>query len=127
MTAAQELVRAFPAELGSVAAARRFVRDALGDLDEDHRYAMTLVVSELATNALLHAATSFEVSIHHDDVVRIDVSDGDPTPPVRRHAGPTDTSGRGLHLIEQLCSRWGVDTRPDGKRVWCEIDLPMHV
>ena len=80
-------------------------------------------MSELATNALLHAATNFEVTIHRDDAVRIGVIDHDPTPPVRRHAGPTDTSGRGLHLIEQLCTRWGVDAFDDGKCVWCEFEL----
>ena len=123
MSAAQDVCRAFPAELGSVAAARRFVRDALADLDEEQRYGLTLVVSELATNALLHAATSFEVSIHHDSSVRIGVTDCDPTPPIPRQASPTDTSGRGLHLIEQLCTRWGVEPVDGGKCVWCELDL----
>ena len=124
MAVVEEQHRAFPAELGSVAAARRFVRDALRDLDDDDCYAVTLVVSELATNALLHAGTNFEVTLRHDDALRIAVIDHDPTPPVRRHAGPSDTSGRGLHLVEQLCLRWGVDPVDDGKCVWCELPAP---
>ena len=119
----QEISRAFPAELGSVAEARRFVREALADLNEEARYGVTLVVSELATNALLHAATGFEVSLQHGGNVRLSVADGDPAPPVRREVSPTDTSGRGLHLVEQLCTRWGVEPLDGGKCVWCEVDL----
>ena len=119
----REISRAFPAELGSVAEARRFVREALAELPEDACYGVTLVVSELATNALLHAATGFEVSVQRDGNVRLTVADGDPAPPVRRDVSPTDTSGRGLHLIEQLCIRWGVEPVDGGKCVWCEVDL----
>ena len=119
----REMRRAFPAELSSVAAARHFVREALSELPDDRCFGVTLFVSELATNALLHAATGFEVSVHHDGAVRVAVVDGDPTPPVRREATPNDTSGRGLHLIDQLCTRWGVDRLDGGKAVWCELDL----
>jgi anti-sigma regulatory factor (Ser/Thr protein kinase) len=123
MPAAQHSSRAFPAELGSVAAARQFVREALAELPEEACYAVALVVSELATNALLHAATGFEVNVHRDGTIRLAVIDGDPAPPVRREVSPTDTSGRGLHLIEHLCTRWGVERVGGGKAVWCEVDL----
>jgi two-component sensor histidine kinase len=123
MPDAQATSRAFPAELSSVAAARRFVRAALDGLPDDRRDGLTLVVSELATNALLHAATGFEVTVRWNGSVRIDVSDGSPTMPVRRPATPREVTGRGLQLVEELCSRWGADARDGGKSVWCEFDL----
>ena len=123
MPAAHAASQAFPAELGSVAAARRFVRGALDGIPDDRRERLTLVVSELATNALLHAASAFEVAVHWDGLVRLEVADSDPTVPQPRQASTGDVSGRGLHLVQQLCSRWGVERRDDGKSVWCEFDL----
>jgi anti-sigma regulatory factor (Ser/Thr protein kinase) len=37
--------------------------------------------------------------------------------------GDLDERGRGLLLIDALASRWGVQSQPDGKTVWCELDL----
>ena len=116
MPPAEATSQAFPADLASVAAARRFVRGALDGIPDDRRDRLTLVVSELATNALLHAATSFEVGLHWDGHVRMEVSDGVPT---MDDIG----SGRGLLLVDRLCQRWGVEPCGDGKRVWCEFDL----
>jgi anti-sigma regulatory factor (Ser/Thr protein kinase) len=119
----QEFSRGFPAELRSVGDARRFVRDAVGDVPDDDRDRLLLIVSELATNALLHASTSFEVCVHNSRPLRLDVIDGAPGLPQPRVAAPDDCSGRGLALVEALSTRWGVDQRGAGKCVWCEVDI----
>jgi anti-sigma regulatory factor (Ser/Thr protein kinase) len=82
-----------------------------------------LIVSELATNAVKYAGTSFEVGVHTDGLVRIDVSDRSPRLPEPRPASPTALSGGGLHLLEAICDRWGVEVHDDYKSVWCEKAL----
>ena len=57
------LRRSFSVDPTSVAASRRFVGDALTDLPSDIQEAAVLMVSELATNAIVHATTGFEVTI----------------------------------------------------------------
>jgi hypothetical protein len=55
--------------------------------------------------------------------VRIGVEDqSSDQPSVRRYESDAVT-GRGLALVEQLASSWGVETTPSGKVVWCEIDV----
>lgn len=83
---------------------------------------VTLLVSELVTNAVLHARCDFEVHVesgHH--LVRIEVSDGSTlTPTIREHDDDAMT-GRGLALVEQLASSWGVTRHDGGKTVWFEV------
>ena len=81
-----------------------------------------LVVSELATNAVQHAGTTFEVVLHTDGHIRIDVFDESPRLPIPEPVPPTAMSGRGLHIVEAVCDRWGVEVHDDYKCVWCEID-----
>jgi hypothetical protein len=42
---------------------------------------------------------------------------------MRKIYGPTSPTGRGLHIVEALADRWGVDKTAEGKTVWFEIDL----
>ena len=46
----------------------------------------------------------------------MDVSAGDPS--------GYSVSGRGLQLVDELASRWGVDLDTDRKTVWFELDTP---
>lgn len=110
-----------PAAL-NVRAAREFVADALeaarfaGDVDT-----VLLLVSELVTNAVRHAATPFEITVEVDgDSVRVDVIDGDVDHPPRvRNPGPEDTNGRGLLIVDELAEGWGSDEVGAGnKAVW---------
>ena len=108
-------------------AARRFVggllvcRPFAGRVSADD---VQLVVSELATNAVIHAGTPFSVSISSDDsVIRIAVSDWSVTAPVMRDAAPRAVSGRGLRLVAAVADDWGVERGPDGKTVWAELSL----
>lgn len=107
--------------------ARRRVSDLLEAADLDAAVASaTLVASELAANAVLHACTAFEVRLLIEpDAVRIEVHDRDPRPPVRRNFSASATSGRGLRLVEELCRAWGVDPDGDGggKTVWALVPV----
>lgn len=103
-------------------AARDFVAAVLldhgfgGDAD-----AVLLLVSELATNAVRHAGTPFEVAVDVREAgVRVAVIDGDIShPPQVRHPGVDDTSGRGLLIVDDLAERWGTEELDDGsKSVW---------
>jgi serine/threonine-protein kinase RsbW len=93
----------------------------------------TLLLSELLTNSVRHAAsprghdieTLFELT---DSELRVEVSDASNRLPVMHHPGESDEEGRGLHLVAALSSRWGVAPRKVngeyaiGKTVWLEID-----
>ncbi|PRY13012.1 anti-sigma regulatory factor (Ser/Thr protein kinase) [Kineococcus rhizosphaerae] len=111
----------------SVTAARRYVRGVLRDLDaEAFEEAAELAVSELVTNAVLHARTAFTVSVHAtaDGGVRVEVTDSSPVPLQPRSFAATSTTGRGLRLVASVCARWGVRDLPagsgPGKTVWFE-------
>lgn len=116
---------AFPPEPSSTREARRRVSDLLEASDLDVAAATAaLVVSELVTNAVLHARTPFEVRMRVDPfVVRIEVHDGTGRKPTMRYFSDHATSGRGLRLVEALSDAWGVDTDVDGggKTVWAEV------
>jgi anti-sigma regulatory factor (Ser/Thr protein kinase) len=108
----------------SVAQARRFahaVLEAGGATDDE--WPVFQVVSELATNAVMHAGTSFVVSIAHDSShIRVAVTDGRPLAraSMRRLSNQT-TTGRGLRLVQTLGQAWGVDQTDAAKTVWCEL------
>lgn len=115
----------FAAEPGSAALARRLVRDTLHDWQLDHLYeSATLLVSELATNAVLHAQTGFLLEAEHRQaVIRVSVYDCSATGPKRRRSGLQDSTGRGIALVDVLASAWGIDrdVQPWGKVVWFEL------
>jgi anti-sigma regulatory factor (Ser/Thr protein kinase) len=82
-----------------------------------------LVISELATNAILHAQTPFELTCQIDGVARFEVRDWDPTSvPLVLDPDPDRTGGLGLRLIEAIATDWGVDSNAEFKVVWCTID-----
>lgn len=84
---------------------------------------LLVCVSEAVTNAVLHAGTALRLVVRDDGILlRIEVTDADPTIPIRRDPDPKTPTGRGLHLIERLAERWGVDGRRDGKTIWFEVD-----
>ena len=105
-------------------------REALEQLDahveEPVLDDMRLLVSELVTNSVRHAdappeePVRVEVSVH-EDRVRVSVEDaGNGFRPRRRTADSPDEGGWGLHLVEQVSDRWGVNG--EGRtRVWLEL------
>jgi anti-sigma regulatory factor (Ser/Thr protein kinase) len=108
-------------------AARRFLAGLLrrrpyGDRVDAHD--AELVVSELATNAVIHAGTPFSVGVRYDgSAVRISVQDWSSRQPIIRELRPGALSGRGLRLIAMVSRAWGIDYGPDGKTVWAELAL----
>ncbi len=81
-----------------------------------------LVVSELATNAVIHARSPFSVEIRPAGrSVRLLVRDGSRARPSLRHDDGLAVSGRGLRLIDALAADWGVEIAQDGKAVWAEL------
>ncbi|WP_042441892.1 SpoIIE family protein phosphatase [Streptacidiphilus jiangxiensis] len=122
----------------SVAGARAFVRDTLqgwgfGEVVDD----AVVLVSELVTNAVVHAGTAALVELlRQGEQVRIEVGDRYPRRalPIYPGAdeGPAPTAeleregGRGLLLCAALASRWGVDYTATDKRVWFTLDLPAR-
>lgn len=117
--------QAFAAVSVSVRAARRFVTATLAAWGrDDTAWEAQLVVSELATNVILHAGTPFLVRITlAGPAVRLEVEDGVTRAPRERHFGPDATTGRGISLVSELAASWGVSPRPGGKTVWCELSV----
>jgi hypothetical protein len=81
------------------------------------------VVSELTTNAVLHARTEFAVElVLAGGKLEVRVADSSPHLPVRRRYDDDAATGRGLALLEALTSDWGVTATDDGKVVWCVVE-----
>jgi anti-sigma regulatory factor (Ser/Thr protein kinase) len=97
--------------------------DAIGGLGGSgaDEYA-ELLVSELATNAVLYARTPMRLSVlRHGQHVRVEVRDDDPTRPGGDLPPPLAQRGRGIPLVEQLAWAWGVNGNARGKTIWFEI------
>ncbi len=113
-----------PSQPASPGAARRLAQAALerwncvGALET-----ITLLVSEVVTNAVLHAGSDLSVAVRLlPATVRIEVTDDSSDPPVRRRPDPGSPGGRGLVMVEVLSRSWGVEHHGDGKTVWFEVD-----
>ncbi len=115
--------RRLPPHPASVGEGRRFIREVLRECRRDHlSEAAELVISEVVTNALVHAGTEVEVAAHvgrHG--VRVEVTDGSPHLPATKRYADLASTGRGLQLLEQTVDRWGVDPHDTGKTVWFEL------
>jgi anti-sigma regulatory factor (Ser/Thr protein kinase) len=104
--------------------ARRLVRQSLAEVGElGALEAAELAVSELVTNAVLHAATPVQLSVEVTaEAVTVRVRDWHPRLPTQRHWGETATTGRGLGLVASVTDDYGVDPQePTGKSVWFRI------
>lgn len=138
-TRASEPVRrlALTGESGIVPRARDFTRQALHDwgwlpaATADRRAAaedVLLVVSELVTNACLHAGGPEELRLWRGPkALRMEVVDGGPGEPAPRtphRAGRP--GGHGMFIVQRLCLDWGVvrDDGQPGKTVWAELAAP---
>jgi serine/threonine-protein kinase RsbW len=119
------VVRRFPAACVSVREARHFLLEHLrGDGNEDLA-SLALMLSELATNAVQHADTAFEVDItispeSQGRSVHVRVTDEAPGFPVPQTAPPDGLRGRGLCIVESLADSWGIEVQRGrtGKTVW---------
>ncbi|WP_327290849.1 ATP-binding protein [Streptomyces sp. NBC_01198] len=124
-------------ESGIVPRARDFTRQALRDwgwlpaATADRKAAaedVLLVVSELVTNACLHAGGPEELRLRRSPKsLRLEVVDsgaGEPAPRTPHRAGRP--GGHGMFIVQRLCLDWGVIRHGDqpGKTVWAELAAP---
>ncbi|WP_407559973.1 ATP-binding protein [Streptomyces sp. 184] len=119
-----------PRAAASVARARRLVSASLRvwslEAGDD---AVSLVMSELVTNAVRHArleVVHVKVSQVGPRRVRVAVVDRSREMPTLVQAGVDDESGRGLATVAGFAASWGVEPVPWGKRVWAEVDVPYR-
>jgi len=106
--------------------ARRWVVQTCRDIGrEDLVECAELGVSELVTNALLHATPPLTVRVRGTvEHPRVEVHDGSPEPPMMPSAGEAEdddlllTFGRGLGIVARCATAWGVDLEEDGKTIW---------
>lgn len=109
----------------SVGAARRFVRDVLmsRQLPDGVVNTVELLTSELVTNAIVHGRSGPQLVVEiNEGLVRVAVRDLSPESPVRRLSRIDDLSGRGIVIVDELASAWGVDHEVGGgKLVWFEV------
>jgi two-component sensor histidine kinase len=105
----------------SASRARDFVCDHL----VEHRLlylvdSIRLVVSELATNATIHALTPFTVTLsQREETVTLAVRDDSPAIPTPAAPDIMDTSGRGLTIVDILSTQCGYHLDDEGsKTMW---------
>jgi anti-sigma regulatory factor (Ser/Thr protein kinase) len=130
---ARELVRVrrrFAGRPDHIAEARRLVSRVVGK-DSPAYETARLLVSEAATNALLHSASgerggSLEVECQLEDGrnLRVEVRDqGSASKPRPRAHARDALSGRGLEVLDALAKRWGSSGSPEGHTVWFELEV----
>lgn len=121
-----EAVLEFPPATSSVTEARHWAsRTARAwSIEADVIEVLAFEVTELASNAVIHARSPFRVSLRFDGaVLRLEVEDASPELPREFRAAPEATAGRGFALVRALSHRTGVEgVRASGKRVWAELD-----
>ncbi len=107
----------------SAGEARRILRDALSGAESDDSVdAAQVAVSEIVTNALVHAGTPMRLRVLlQASGLRVELSDGSPHLPHRRDYSSIAATGRGLHMVAQMVDRWGAYLDGRGKVVWFEI------
>jgi len=102
---------------------RSLARAGRGDLVETAE----LLVTEVVTNALLHAGTPIDVALSIEPGgLRVEIGDGSPHFPSRRSYALTAGTGRGLMVLERMVDDWGVLPNPPGKTVWFHLTSGDH-
>jgi serine/threonine-protein kinase RsbW len=118
----------FAGRRDQIVAARAFVLGLLGR-DSSLGETARLLVSEAATNAVLHSASgedggSFEIRCRlAPERLRVEVHDGGaPQSPKRRVHQLDALTGRGLELVDALAVRWGWSGGAAGRMLWFELE-----
>lgn len=121
---------------GAVTRCRDFTARALDDwgwtsavetADAQRVDDVLLLVSEVVTNACLHAGGPRELVLRHaDGRLRVEVLDDSPAAPVRRPRAPSLPGGHGLMVLDRLAGSWGTAPTGAGKAVWLEVVLPSR-
>jgi anti-sigma regulatory factor (Ser/Thr protein kinase) len=113
-----------PPDLSAPAYVRQWLRDMLdgSGVTSEVLGDTILVVDELVTNSVVHAATPIVVTLEYSrDACRCSVSDKCASGPLPRLVERADGTGRGLRLVNAIASAWGVERSATGTTVWAEI------
>jgi anti-sigma regulatory factor (Ser/Thr protein kinase) len=82
-----------------------------------------LVVTELVTNVVRHAATQIHVHAEFEAPnLRVEVRDGSSVLPAVVDL-VDEEYGRGLRIVQELATDWGIEQRDDGKAVWFTVTV----
>ena len=128
-SASTEIEFPLSADVESPGKARAFVRDRWPESDDEVLDDLTLIVSELVSNAVQHGEPEILLRMRTDPLsVDISVLDHGRTVPPGTIVAPDNsaTSGRGLTIVNHLASDWGVvpfEGAP-GKTVWARLNVP---
>jgi len=114
-----------PSTLSSPQMARAFLRSTLETWKLDGFGEITeLLVTELVANVVMHVGAPMTLRVQRAaSAVRVEIDDPSPDVPVVRHPDAADEHGRGVLLVDQLATAWGVEPRAEGKTVWFELDV----
>ncbi|MBD0690976.1 hypothetical protein BG452_33255 [Streptomyces sp. CBMA123] len=127
----------FAGSSGAVQRSRDFGRDALRSwrwlpaVDDEQRAVtedVLLMISELVTNACLHAPGGpRELRLSWDGArLRVEVTDASPVrPKLRPRTDPGQPGGHGLRVVDRLAGAWGSAPEAGGKQVWLEVPSPL--
>jgi PAS domain S-box-containing protein len=116
-------------EATSARQARQLLRETLAEVDRREWVdAAELALSEVVTNAALHAHTPIEVHIAvYEEEVCVQVRDLNPVLPIQRDYGDEALTGRGMGLVAAVARACGVDSLgSEGKIVWFCIGAPTE-
>ncbi len=122
--ASRRAQRSLPAQPMSVPLARSWAEGWLADTEVSAEAAdgILLVLSELVTNAVRQGDGPVRVTLEvRPGAVLIEVFDTGHRMPLVSDADPESTGGRGLHLIDAVCEKWGVREELEGKTVWARL------
>jgi len=114
-----------PPRTSSVRAARAFARERCGTTEVRPTTCdlVVLLVSELVTNAIVHAGSEARLAITTGgSSLRVEVGDDSPVHPRVLSPGPGTAYGRGVGFVARLATSWGVRDEPVGKVVWFTVE-----
>jgi anti-sigma regulatory factor (Ser/Thr protein kinase) len=99
------------------------VRDILNRAGvEDRSDDALLVITELATNAVLHAGSPFHVDVWiRESEIRLGVTDQSPDLPIPQQRTSPDPGGNGVNIVSAVADKWVVEKLRTGKRIWVEL------
>jgi anti-sigma regulatory factor (Ser/Thr protein kinase) len=122
-----ELTLTLPKDPISPGRARHALDGLRDELPQDVAERSQVVISELVTNAVMHAPPGADIRLEARlsiDELRVAVVQPGPMfEPVIGKPEVGQESGWGLHLVSNLADRWGIIDNA-GVTVWCEFDLP---
>jgi anti-sigma regulatory factor (Ser/Thr protein kinase) len=117
--------RVYEPRIESVREARQFIRHRVGEFGGDAD-AAELLTAELAANAVLHAESRYEVWLRHTNgSIRVEVVNDRPEM-IAKLVEASGEHGRGLAIVNELASAWGVESGDDQKVIWFELPRPPH-